>query len=204
MSLSVGYIPSILLLTAAADLVEAAEEEAAQFPTTLFTAHQIAKKAADPVFVPSYPSGLMSKNYPLYLRGRQAKRHAERPASWHLGKRAPWTLERSSWVANLFKPSTSKSAPGKRSLSAWALMSPWVGSKNSAEKRGLNSMDRDYPQIGRPDTGKDVIREMINIEMDDPQTDQKRNPYSMTGENLQNQIKDGKEPAYTQDREEVS
>ena len=78
------------------------------------------------------------------------KRNAELPTSWHLGKRAPWALERSSWVINLLKLEPSKDSPVMRSLSARTWNSQQSKSnKDLAAKRATFSEDWDsqYPSV---------------------------------------------------------
>merc|ERR1712154_297107 len=79
------------------------------------------------LLLPCLPSLLALGSTPRYLIEKinapypylsMIKRNAELPTSWHLGKRAPWALERSSLVINLLNPEPSKDSPVMRSLSA--------------------------------------------------------------------------------------
>ena len=141
------YFPLVTMLTLAnssnsAPLVTAIEgQRALQLPEGLNNVPMMGKKDASPRDVPSFTSGYLMPAYPQYMMNRQSKRDAEVPATWHLGKRAPWTLERSSWVDSLFKPSPSTSGQGKRSLSAWT--SPWAS--NSLGKRSAIPNDWSSP-----------------------------------------------------------
>ena len=116
--LSLVTLLTLALSTNSAPLGAALEgQRVLQLPDGLNNVPMMGKKDAYPRDVSSFTSGFLNPTYPEYLRNRQSKRDADVPATWHLGKRAPWALERSSWVDNLFKPSPSNSAQGKRSPS---------------------------------------------------------------------------------------
>ena len=168
---SVAVFLILVIFTNAAPLEAELEAEGAlQFPDMPSTIPMKHRKNANPRDVPSFTSGLLSPTYPLYLRDRQSKRYAELPTSWHLGKRAPWTLEGSSWAANMFKPPPSNKAEVKRSLSAWMSTSPWaITYKISPGKR--NPFSNDW--LGEANNAETMTN-------DSPNDFIKRNPYPIS------------------------
>ena len=169
----------ILVIYTNAAPIEAEMEAhgALQFPDMSSTIPMKHKKDANPRDVPSFTSGLLSHTYPLYLRERQSKRDSELPTSWHLGKRAPWTLEGSSWAANMFKPSPTNNAQDKRSLSAWMTTSPWANSnKISAGKR-----------TPFPNDWLSGANNANTMTVDSPNDFIKRSPYPISIENPDDQ-----------------
>merc|ERR1712183_118455 len=66
--------------------------------------------------VPSFTSGFLPTSFPLYMRTQQSKRGPKPyPTTWHLGKRQPRTLQKTSWLGSLYKPAPSEAPLGKRS-----------------------------------------------------------------------------------------
>merc|ERR1711970_534076 len=60
------------------------------------------------------------------MRTQQSKRGPKPyPTTWHLGKRQPRTLQKTSWLGSLYKPAPSEAPLGKRSAipNEWNL--PW-------------------------------------------------------------------------------
>jgi len=131
LSFSLVSVLSFALSSNAAPLGSAIEgQRILQLPDGLNNVPMMGKKDAYPRDVPSFTSGFLVPAYPQYMMNRQSKRDVELPVTWHLGKRSPWSLEQSSWVDSLFKPSPANPSSGKRSISS----SPGA-SKTSAGKR---------------------------------------------------------------------
>ena len=168
----------LVISTHAAPLeAEMLAQGALQLPDRSSTIPMKQRKDANPRDVPSFTSGILSHTYPLYLRGRQNKRDAELPTSWHLGKRAPWALEGSSWAANMFKTPPRNNAQGKRSLSTWMSSSPWANiKKTTAGKRAPISNE----WLGEAKNADTMADDSTNDFI-------KRSPYPISSENPDDQ-----------------
>jgi len=111
-----------------------------QFPDGLNHVPMLGKKDTN-----SYPGDVGSFASSILLPVYGQIKRAAMPATWHLGKRAPWALERSYWVNNLFKQPSSNSDQGKRSLSAWTWTTSMDKNKKMPGKRTAIPNDWNSP-----------------------------------------------------------
>ena len=136
----------LTLLLSTLLLVQGSTKEDEQHPTVYSARHRVEKKG-----------GALTS---------MRKRSVELPTSWHLGKRSPWAMERSSWLANLVKPLANKASQGKRSLPAWIQPSTWVDRVTSLMAK-RDSFFRDWIAPDKKDIGdSDVIISDIDYEND--------------------------------------